>query len=105
MIVKSKDAIKRTFQGVDFVVLAIGEKSMVTKMLYKKIDSVQNHSHPNEQSGYVISGKYKITIDTNISILESGDSYSIPANIKHSLEVIIEGEVVDTFIPPREDYL
>ena len=38
-------------------------------------------------------------------ILESGDSYSIPANIKHSIEVLEAGTVIDLFVPPRKDYL
>jgi len=105
MIVKSKDAIKKTFLGVDFVVLSVGEKSMVTKMLYKNTDNVPMHSHPNEQNGYIVSGKYKLKIAENDILLEVGDSYSIPENIEHSLEIIEAGEVVDVFTPPREDYL
>ena len=60
MIVKVEDAIKRTFYGVDFVLLSHGPESMVTKMLYKSTDNVPSHAHPNEQSGYVISGKYRL---------------------------------------------
>ncbi len=105
MIVKSNNAVKKIFLGVDFVVLSIGEKSMVTKMLYKITDNVPTHSHPNEQSGYVVSGKYKLKLDKNDTIIEAGDSYSIPANLEHSLEIIIAGEVVDVFTPPRQDYV
>jgi quercetin dioxygenase-like cupin family protein len=63
MIVKSNEAQSRTFLGVDFVLLSHGPESMVTKMLYKKGDHPPLHKHPNEQSGYVISGKYRIVID------------------------------------------
>lgn len=51
---------KKIFLGVDFVVLSIGEESMLTKMLYKSTDNVPIHSHPNEQSGYVVSERYKL---------------------------------------------
>ena len=105
MIVKSKDAVRRTFYGVEFVLLSHGPDSMVTKMLYKSSDSVPVHAHPNEQSGYVISGKYRLRFLGNDQELEVGDSYSIPANIEHSIEIIVPGEVVDFFTPPREDYL
>lgn len=57
-IVKRENAVSRQFLGVDFVVLSVGNNSMVTKMLYKTTDHVPFHQHPNEQSGYVISGKY-----------------------------------------------
>jgi quercetin dioxygenase-like cupin family protein len=105
MIVKSENAKKRQFKGVSFDVLAVGQKSMVTRMNYRVGDKVPPHSHPNEQSGYVISGKYRIKYQDINEILNSGDSYSVPENVEHSWEVLEDGEVIDTFIPPRQDYL
>jgi quercetin dioxygenase-like cupin family protein len=66
--------------GVDFVLLAYGEESMVTKMLYKKEDDPPSCRHPNEQSGYVVSGRYRMTIGG-------------------------VGQVLDFFSSPRKDYL
>ena len=60
MITKKQNAKSRQFKGVSFEVLAVGDKSMVTKMNYKIGDKVPPHAHPNEQSGYVISGQYRI---------------------------------------------
>ena len=105
MIVKSNDSKHREFKGVKFEVLATGDKSMVTKMNYKIGDKVPHHSHPNEQSGYVISGEYLIIYGQINEILKKGDTYSIPENVEHSWEVLEDGEVIDTFIPPRQDYL
>lgn len=106
MIIKKENATRKSFLGVDFVVLSVGKESMVTKMLYKTTDNVPMHSHPNEQSGYVISGKYKLQLNNKNSIvIEAGDSYSIPSNMNHSLEIVEAGEVVDVFTPPRQDYL
>ena len=59
MIGKSENAKYREFYGVKFQVLAIGPKSMACKMLNKNSDRVPTPKHPNEQSGYVISGKYR----------------------------------------------
>jgi quercetin dioxygenase-like cupin family protein len=105
MIVKAIDANKRRFLGVDFVVLSHGEESMITKMLYKKEDRVPLHKHPNEQSGYVISGKYRIVFGNLEQIISTGDSYSIPRNIMHSIDILEAGEILDCFSPPRQDYL
>ena len=105
MIVKSNEALRRSFLGVDFVLLSHGPESMVTKMLYKKDDNPPLHKHPNEQSGYVISGKYRIIIDNVGSEIGPGDSYSIPRDVEHSIEIIEPGEVLDFFSPPRKDYL
>jgi len=105
MITKKEQVKSRQFKGVSFDVLAVGEKSMVTKMNYKVGNNVPLHSHPNEQSGYVISGKYRIKFQNTDDILVAGDSYSIPENVEHSLEVIEEGEVIDVFTPIRQDYI
>lgn len=63
------------------------------------------HTHPQEQCGYVISGKYLMTIEGKEFILETGDSYAIPGNVAHSFKVLEAGEVIDVFTPHREDYL
>jgi len=104
MIVKAENAKQKEFHGVKFEVLSVGEKSMVTKMKYKEVYQVPFHAHPNEQSGYVISGKYRIKYQDQDDIIKVGDSYSVPENVEHSLEVIEEGEVIDVFTPPRADY-
>jgi len=105
MIVKSKDSKFREFKGVEFEVLAVGEKSMVTKMKYKSGNKVPMHSHPNEQCGYVISGEYLIKYGQIEEVIKQGDSYSIPENVEHSFIVIEAGEIIDVFTPPRIDYL
>jgi len=105
MITKLKDARQKEFKGISFDVLAIGKNSMVTKMNYKQGDYASVHSHPNEQSGYVVSGKYKLMIDSKEFLITTGDSYAISENIPHSIKVIEAGEIIDVFTPIREDYL
>lgn len=104
-VVKKEDAIKKVFKGVSLDSLALGEKSQVTKMNYVEGNFASPHQHPHEQSGYVISGKYELTIDAERYELNAGDTYSIPGNQIHSFKVIEAGEVIDVFTPPREDYL
>jgi quercetin dioxygenase-like cupin family protein len=105
MVVKANDTQKREFMGVSFDLLSVGNESMVTKMKYKSGDFVPEHSHPNEQSGYVLSGIYMLRLDDRDEILMKGDSYSIPANVEHSMEILEPGEIIDIFTPPRLDYL
>jgi quercetin dioxygenase-like cupin family protein len=105
MIVKADEGVKKSFLGVDFVVLSHGPKTMVTKMLYKAGDNPPFHKHPHEQSGYVLSGKYRIKVEEKTQIITTGDAYSIPGNTEHTVEILEPGEVLDCFSPPREDYL
>ena len=105
MVTKKEEAKKRTFKGVLLDSLAVGEKSMVCKMNYAAGNFAAEHTHPHEQSGYVISGKYQMTVDGAEYELNPGDSYAIPGNVSHSFQVIEGGEVIDVFTPIREDYL
>jgi len=74
MIIKANESKNKKFKGLDFEVLAVGEKSMATKMNYKNGEKVPMHSHPNEQSGYVISGKYIIKYGEIEDALIQGDT-------------------------------
>jgi quercetin dioxygenase-like cupin family protein len=105
MIVTTDKGQRRNFLGVDFLVMSHGPDTMITKMLYKKEDDVPFHKHPNEQTGYVISGKYRILFGDYNQVIGPGTAYSIPKNTEHRIEVIEPGEVLDFFSPPRADYL
>lgn len=109
IVVKKEDALKRVFKGVSLDSLAVGEKSMVTKMNYVKGNFADTHQHPHEQCGYVVSGEYRLKVELpehSIDVLlHAGDSYAIPGDTPHSFEVLLSGEVIDVFTPQREDYL
>lgn len=109
IVVRKEDALKKTFKGVSLDSLAVGERSMVTKMNYVRGNFATLHRHPHEQCGYVISGEYRLTVDApgeHIDVtLHPGDTYAIPGDTPHSFEVLEGGEVVDVFTPCREDYL
>ena len=68
-------------------------------------DVVPDHSHPEEQAGYMLEGKLRLRIDGEEKVMAPGDAYLVPANVRHSAEVV-EGpvRVLDIFGPPREDY-
>lgn len=109
IVVRKENALKKVFKGVSLDSLAVGKKSMVTKMNYVKGNFATTHQHPHEQCGYVISGEYRLKVETPEgeidALLHAGDSYAIPGNMPHSFEVLEGGEVVDVFTPHREDYL
>lgn len=105
IVVKKENAIKKTFKGVSLDSLSIGEKSQVTKMNYVEGNFASPHSHPHEQSGYVISGRYELMVNNKKYELTAGDTYSIPGNTLHSFKVIEAGNVIDVFTPAREDYI
>lgn len=63
------------------------------------------HSHPHEQTGYLISGKIELTMDGKAYDVAPGDSWCIPGDVEHSASVLEDALVVEVFSPVREDYI
>jgi len=103
-VVKPNEAKHRNSFGVAFDLLAIGPQSMVTKMHYRKENVIPFHAHPNEQTGYILSGRICVLTSDSRHELGPGDTYAIPANIEHSIEIIENAEEIQVFTPPREDF-
>ena len=63
------------------------------------------HAHPQEQIAHVIKGRLILTVAGVPHELTAGDAVYIASGVPHSGETIEETTVIDTFSPPREDYL
>ena len=63
------------------------------------------HSHPHEQVSQVIHGKFQLTVNGEVKILEPGDIAVIPSNTQHGGLAITNCKLLDVFNPVREDYL
>ena len=66
---------------------------------------VREHSHENEQLGFVVSGSVTFRIGDETRELGPGGTWRIPPNIPHEVHTGSEGAVViDVFAPAREDW-
>ena len=63
------------------------------------------HSHPQEQIVHILEGKMQLIVDGVAHELSTGDSFYLASNVPHSMEVMLPTRVLDTFSPPRNDYL
>lgn len=91
--------------GVTMRPLAWGEKTILCEFKLEKGQKIPAHQHPYEQTGYLISGKLNFRIDKTWHIAETGDSWSIPENIEHEVEILKNSVVLELFSPIRHDYL
>lgn len=85
-----------------------GEKLMVARMKFKDGFVVPQHSHHHEQVTQVISGQMRFWFGENkeqVMDLYPGDVVVIPSNVPHEALMIGEVEEVDTWAPPRQDWL
>ena len=63
------------------------------------------HSHPQEQVVHILEGKMRLIVDGVPHELSTGDSFYLASNVPHGVETLLPTRVLDTFSPPRTDYL
>ncbi len=84
--------------------VADGGSMMICEFTLEKGVEIPAHAHPQEQMGYVVSGKLRITVNGESKDLGPGDCYYAPSGVQHGAVVLERAVVADTFSPPREDY-
>ena len=102
---KDSGKYKKAFDGVTYKTLVYGDKTSLGEFFLEKGSIVPTHSHPHEQTGYMISGRMTFIIAGENHNAEPGDSWNIPGNVEHSVEVHEDSVVIEVFSPTREDYL
>jgi quercetin dioxygenase-like cupin family protein len=63
------------------------------------------HSHEQEQIVHILEGKMRLIVDGVSHELSTGDSFYLASNVPHGVETLSATRVLDTFSPPRTDYL
>jgi quercetin dioxygenase-like cupin family protein len=102
---KDPTGYKEPKDGIQYKVLVHGEKTMLIEFIAKGGTVYDVDSHPQEQTGYLFSGKMKITMGSKVYEVESGDSYVIAGGIEHGTEYIEDCIGIEVFSPIREDML
>ncbi len=62
------------------------------------------HSHPHEQSSFVLDGKFEMTVGDETKQLSPNDFVLIPGGVPHSGRALTDCKLIDVFSPVREDY-
>ena len=83
----------------------VGEDIMVARVLMKKGCIVPLHSHYNEQVTYILEGALKFWIDGKEIIVNAGEVLTIPRNMPHKAEALVDTVDLDIFNPPRADWI
>jgi quercetin dioxygenase-like cupin family protein len=91
--------------GIEQKTLVYGKKTLMTEFRLKKGSILPRHCHPHEQTGYLISGRIRLTISGKPSDCEPGDSWCIPAEAEHGAEIIEDAVAVEVFSPVRQEYI
>lgn len=102
---KSDSGYITMMEGIDRKTLVHGEKTLLAEFHLEKGRTLPKHSHPNEQTGYLIKGRLQFNIGGEIFDTQAGDTWCIPADLEHGVEVLEDSLVIEVFSPVREDFL
>jgi quercetin dioxygenase-like cupin family protein len=102
---KKESDFKTALEGVRFKTIASGEKTHLTEFRLSQGTTIPTHSHPHEQTGYLVSGRMTFLIEDEVFDAEPGDGWNIAGNIEHGVEVLEDSIVIEVFSPVREEYL
>jgi len=101
----SEDGYIQALAGVQRKTTVYGDRTLMSKFLLAKGHTVPNHTHPYEQTGYLISGHLMFRIGEEEVEIKEGDSWNIPADVVHGTRILDDSVVLEVFSPAREDYM
>jgi len=101
----SKDGYIIALEGIKRKTLVFGKNTLMTEFKLEKGKSLPRHKHPNEQTGYLVSGHIILHINEQKFEILAGDSWCIPGDTEHGADVIENSIAIEVFCPIREDYL
>lgn len=102
---KRENGYRTPLRGIQMKTLAHGEKTLLAEFKLSRGSVLPAHSHPHEQTGYLVSGKINLTIGGRTHAADPGDSWCIPPDVEHGAEALADSVAVEVFSPVREDYL
>jgi len=102
---RSTTGYQEEIAGIAKKTLVYGDHNLMTEFWLKKGAQLPSHCHPQEQTGYLVSGKMKLIIGDTSYTVRPGDSWSIPSDIVHHADVLEDSVAIEVFSPVRKDYL
>ena len=92
--------------GVFLRTLQVGQKTHMVAFRLLAGKKIPSHSHPHEQSGYLVSGRIAMQrADREQENFGPGGNWFIPGDVEHGVEVLEDAVVIEVFSPIRKDYL
>ena len=106
MIVKAGlEGYKELLEGIQLKSMVHGVRTHLTKVLLEMGAVIPEHKHPQEQTGYLISGRLRFFGGAEETIVTPGDCWTFTADEAHGAEALEDTVVIEVFSPVREDYL
>jgi quercetin dioxygenase-like cupin family protein len=101
----SADGYKEVLSGVRLKTLVFGARTLMTEFVLTKDSVLPQHSHPYEQTGYLVKGHILLKVGEAQHDTRPGDSWCIPAGAVHGATIVEDSVAIEVFSPVREDYI
>lgn len=106
MFTKSDEGgFAEVLEGVKLKTLAHGRHTLLSTIRISKGATIPSHRHPQEQTGYLVSGRLDFIIGDDHFDAGPGDSWNIAGDVPHGATALEDSTVIEVFSPVREDYL
>jgi 4-deoxy-L-threo-5-hexosulose-uronate ketol-isomerase len=84
---------------------ARGERLMLVEVFFSTGAVGTEHEHPHDQATYCLAGEFQFSVEGETRTLRQGDTVLIRGGARHGTICTSEGRLLDTFTPPRKDFL
>lgn len=85
--------------------LVYGDRTLMAEFRLGQGADLPRHSHPHEQTGYLVSGEIALTIGDETRRVKPGDSWCIAGGVEHKATAMEDSVAIEVFSPVREDYI
>jgi quercetin dioxygenase-like cupin family protein len=102
---RSKSGYHPALDGIERKTLVHGDKTLMTEFVLRKGAVLPRHTHPHEQTGYLVRGRIRVFIGTEAYEACPGDCWCIPGGVEHGTDTLDDSVAIEVLSPVRDDYL
>ena len=84
--------------------LVDGGRTQLVEFKLTKNAVIPTHHHPQEQTGYLVSGHIILNIAGRDHEMHPGDAWTIPGEVEHRATILDDSVAIEVFSPGRPDY-
>ncbi len=92
------------FPGVVRRTMTAGDHMMLVEVRMDAGAVVPAHTHPHEQTGYLVSGRARFRLADDEREINTGDCWMVPGVVEHAVTALEPSVFIDVFSPPRDEY-
>ena len=83
----------------------VGSNIMLARLVLKKGARVPLHHHYHEQVSHIAEGALNFLLEGREITVRAGEILCIPPHVPHEVIALEDSVALDTFNPPREDWI